>query len=88
MIKTLICKFKKKHKNIHKLLNYSICSSEKKPSILIKIEINNTAKKHSFCPFLWTLNAICPREMHHFVRLCFKNNKNTTLKNIFKNTQK
>jgi len=64
---------------MQKTLNYSIHSSKKHRQYESN-KVNNT--------WLWYisktgLTAICPREMHHisnFVRLCFNNNKNTTLK--------
>jgi len=81
---------------MQKTLNYSIRSSKKHRQYESN-KVNNTATKHSLCPGngVWYrsktgLTAICPREMHHicdFVRLCFNNNKNTTLKST-KNIEK
>ena len=65
-----------------KPLNYSIHSS-KKHRQYDSNKVNNTATKHSLCPG----NGVClTLTMHicNFVRLCFNNNKNTTLKSTKK----
>jgi len=77
---------------MQKTLNYSIHSSKKHRQYEWN-KVNNTATKHSLCPgngvcltLTWpqaTQGNHLFKEMHHvcnFVRLCFNNNKNASLK--------
>jgi len=74
--------FYKKHlKTWIKTVNCSKCSilSSKKHRQYESNKVKNTATKHSLCPG----NGVCQKP-HNFVRLCFNNNENTTLKSTKK----
>jgi len=63
---------------MHKTLNYSIHSSLKHRQY-VSNKVDNIATKHSLCPG----NGVFVHEkwiISNFVRFCFNNNKNTTLK--------
>ena len=71
-----------------KPLNYSIHSSKKHRQYESN-KVNNSAAKHSLCDCPG--NGVClTLTMHicNFVRLCFNNNKNATLKKHKKHFKK
>ena len=62
---------------MHKTLNYSIHWSKKHRQYESN-KVNNTATKHSLCPGNGVCLTLTRRQATK--RLCFNNNKNTTLK--------
>ena len=71
--------YKKSSKTCIKTLNYNIHSSKKHPQYESN-KVNNTATKHSLYPGNGVCLTVKGHKPHNFVRLCFNNNKNTTLK--------